>query len=99
MCNQVDIKRALGVPSAHGTADVVRGHPALVKPRRELRYAAYGTHRHLLLDDVQVQGGTADGQSLVETWFAQVSIYSLLIDCPQHTWRSIQPSEMHWQNL
>ena len=32
---QVNIKRVLGVPFAHGTADLVRGHPALVKPGRE----------------------------------------------------------------
>ncbi|DBA87915.1 TPA: hypothetical protein ACH3X1_004903 [Trebouxia sp. C0004] len=32
---KVNIKRVLGVPFAHGTADLVRGHPALVKPGRE----------------------------------------------------------------
>ncbi len=39
LCMQVDIKRVLGVLFAHGTADPVRGHLALVKPGREEVFA------------------------------------------------------------
>ena len=34
LCMQVNIKRVLGVPFAHGTADLVRGHPALARQGR-----------------------------------------------------------------
>lgn len=57
------------MPSANGTADVVRGHPDLVG--RERKYAYYGGKKHLILDDVQIQGTAADGP---ETWVGQVSL-------------------------
>lgn len=71
---QVAIKRVLGIPFAHGTADLVRGHPALIKPCREGVYGDFAAHKHLLLDDVQIQGETADEQLLDEPWYGQVSI-------------------------
>ena len=73
LCIQVNIKRVLGVPFAHGTADLVRGHPALVKPGREEVIAEYAGQQHLLLHDVQIQGETTDEQPLDDPWFGQVS--------------------------
>ena len=58
-CLQVSIKTVLGLPNGHGTADLVRGRPALVKPSREEVCAEYAGQRHLLLHDVQIQGETA----------------------------------------
>ncbi len=49
LCMQVNVKRMLGVPFAHGTADLVRGHPALVKPGREEEFAEYAGQQHLVL--------------------------------------------------
>ncbi len=71
---QVNKKRGLGVPFAHGTADLVhghpadlvRGHPALVKPCREEVFAEYAGQQHSVLHDVQIQGKTADEQPLDE---------------------------------
>lgn len=34
-------KKDVGVPLAHATAELVRGHPALVKPGREEVFAEY----------------------------------------------------------
>ena len=62
------------MPSAYGTADVVRGHPELVG--REHKYAHHGGNKHLILDDVQIQGTAADGSG-PETWFGQVSLVGL----------------------
>ncbi|DBA84469.1 TPA: hypothetical protein ACH3X1_006091 [Trebouxia sp. C0004] len=56
MLTEVNIKRVLGVSFAHSTADLVRGHPALVKPGREEVIAEYPGQQHLLLHDVQIQG-------------------------------------------
>jgi len=47
LCMQVN--RMLGVPLAHATADLVRGHPALVKPGREEVFAEYVGQQHLVL--------------------------------------------------
>ena len=66
---QVNIERVLGVPFAHGTADLVRGHPALVKPGRE----EYAGQQHFLLHDIQIQGETAGEQPIDDPWFGQVS--------------------------
>lgn len=68
----VNIKRVVGIPFAHGTADLVHGHPALVKPGREEVIAEYAGQQHLLLHDVQIQGETADEQPLGDPWFGQV---------------------------
>ena len=73
LCMQVNIKRVVDVPFAHGTADLVRGHPALVKPGREEVIAEYAGQQHLHLHDVQSQGETADEQPLDDPWFGQVS--------------------------
>ena len=59
------------MPSAYGTADVVRGHPDLVG--RERKYAHYSGNKHLILDDVQIQGTAADGSG-PETCFGQVNL-------------------------
>ncbi len=61
---QVNLKRVLGVPFAHGTADLVRGHPALVKPGREEVFAEYAGQQHLVLHDVQIQGETLTSSPL-----------------------------------
>ena len=70
---QVNIKRVLGLPYGHGTADLVRGRSALVKPSREEVCAEYAGQRHLLLHDVQIQGETAAEPQASELWFGQVS--------------------------
>ena len=54
-CLQVSIKRVLGLPDGHGTADF----SALAKPSREEVYAEYAGQRQLLLHEVQIQGETA----------------------------------------
>ena len=69
LCMQVNKKRVLGVPFAPGTADLVHGQLALVKPGREEVIAEYAGHLH----DVQSQGETADEQPLDDPWFGQVS--------------------------
>ena len=61
--SQLSVKRALGVPSPFGTADVVRGHPDLLG--REHKYARFGNSQHLVLDNVQIQGEE-------ELWYGQV---------------------------
>jgi hypothetical protein len=65
---QVNIKKVLGVPFAHGTADLVHSHAALVKPCKEAVFAEYAGQQHSMLHDVQIQGETAD-----EPWLGQVS--------------------------
>ena len=59
----------LGVPFAHGTANLVHSHPALVKPGREEVIAEYAGQQHSLLHDVQIQGKTADERRLDDIWF------------------------------
>ena len=46
---QVNVKRMLGVPFAHGTADLVCGPPALIKPGKEEVSAEYEDQQHLVL--------------------------------------------------
>ena len=69
MCMQV--RRMLGVPLAHATADLVHGHPALVKPGREEVFAEYATA--FSIANVQIQGRTANMQPLNKPLFGQVS--------------------------
>ena len=47
LCMQV--KRMVGVPLAHATADLVRSHPALVKPGREEVLTESVGQQHLVL--------------------------------------------------
>ena len=49
LCMQVNVIRMLGVPFAHGTADLVRGHPALVKPGRGEVFHEHAGQQHLVL--------------------------------------------------
>ena len=72
-CLQVNIKRVLGLPYGHGTADLVRVRTASVKPSTEEVCAEYAGQRHLLLHDVQIQGETDDEQQASELWFEQDS--------------------------
>lgn len=76
---RVAIKRVLGIPFAHGSTDLVCGHPALVKPCREEPYGNYVGQQQLLLDCVQFQGKTADGQLLDEPQFGQVGQQMCLV--------------------
>lgn len=46
---KVNVIRMLGVPFAHGTADLVRGHPALVKPGRGEVFHEHAGQQHLVL--------------------------------------------------
>ena len=71
LCMQVNVNRMLGVPFALGTADLLRGPPALVKPGKEEVFAEYEDQQHLVLPNVQ--GQTASGQPLDEPKFGQVS--------------------------
>ncbi len=70
---QFNTKRVLGVPFAHGTADLVHGHPALIKPCKEEVSAEYAGQQYLMLHDVQIQRETADEQPFDEPWVKQVS--------------------------
>lgn len=54
LCMQVN--RTLGVPLAHGTADLVRGHHALVKPGREEVFVEYIGQQHLVLPMFKFKG-------------------------------------------
>ena len=76
---QVQIMRALSVPlPITGTADVVRGHPALVG--NQLRFAQYDGRSYLLLDDVELEASEVhrpmdqcfDDTEHTTTWYAQV---------------------------
>jgi hypothetical protein len=49
LCMQFNVKRMLDLPFAHITADLVRGHTALVKPSRKEGFAEYVGQQHVVL--------------------------------------------------
>ncbi len=53
LCMQVNVTRVLDVPFVHGAGDLVRGHPALVKPGSREVVAECAGQQHLVLHDVQ----------------------------------------------
>ncbi len=73
LCMQVNAKRVIGVPFVHGTSDLVRGHPALIKPGSKQVVAECAGQQHLVLHDVQIQGEIANEQPLGKQWLGQVS--------------------------
>lgn len=72
-CLHVDIKRVFEVPYSHGTAALMRGHSALVKPSREQVFAEYAGQRHMLLRDGQITGETVKEQQYSNLRFEKVS--------------------------
>ncbi len=66
-------KRVLGVPFVHGASDLVRSHPALVKPGSREVVAECAGQQHLVLHDVQNQGKTANEQPVGKPWLGQIS--------------------------
>ena len=46
-----------GVPLAHATADLVRGHPALLKPGRKEVFTEYVGQQHIVLPMFKFKAG------------------------------------------
>jgi len=69
LCMQVN--RMLGVPLAHATADLVRGHPALVKPGREEVFAEYVGQQHLVLPMFKFKARLLTGSLSMSHYFGR----------------------------
>ena len=65
------VKRMLGVPLAHATADLVHGHLALVKPGQEEVFAEYVGQQHLVLPMFKFKAGLLTGSLSISQYLAR----------------------------